>query len=180
MTRTFPTMPYPSRHTRQRRARSGFTLVECICAITVIGVVSAVVLPVINSATTSYVNAAQARDASENVAYALDRCVNLLQDAPLDPTTGAVSISSANSTSIRFTDNRGLSLSGGVLSIQDANGTTAVLLRSVQTFTIGYFAVDGVTSTASAPQNSWICTVQIRHADFELRTSVYLRTRSAQ
>jgi prepilin-type N-terminal cleavage/methylation domain-containing protein len=168
------------RHARSHRTPRGFTLVECICAITVVGVVSAVVLPVINSATTSYVNVARSRDASENVAYALDRCVNLLQDAPLRANNGSISIRSANSTSIRFTDNRGLSLAGRVLSIRDSGGATAALLRDVQTFSIGYFAADGVTSTASAPQNSWICTLQIRHADFELRTSVYLRTRSAQ
>lgn len=168
------------RHARSRRTPSGFTLVECICAITVIAVVSAVVLPVINSATTSFINAARARDASENVAYAIDRCVNLLQDAPLRANDRSISIRSANSTSIRFTDDRGLSLAGTVLSIHDSGGATAVLLRDVQTFSIGYFAADGVTGTASSPEDSWICTLQIRHADFELRTSVYLRTRSSQ
>ncbi|XVJ58126.1 MAG: prepilin-type N-terminal cleavage/methylation domain-containing protein [Tepidisphaera sp.] len=164
-----------SRHPRSSGTSRGFTLVECICAITVIGVVSAVVLPVINSATTSYVNAARARDVSENVAFAMDRCVNLLRDAPMKPGTADLDILSASSTSIRLSDNHAISFAGGVLSITSLAGVTAPLLRDVESFSIGYFAQDGFTSTLASPESTWICVIRIKSSDFELSQAAFLR-----
>ena len=76
--------------TTPRPSRRAYTLVECVCAITVIAVTAAVVLPVIGSATTAYANATTARDVSEDVAYALDRCAAMLRDTP--PAATAASI----------------------------------------------------------------------------------------
>lgn len=151
---------------------------ECVCSITVIGVVAAVVLPVVNSATTSCVNAARARDVSENAAYALDRCVELLRDAPLAPGGSSLDLTAASPTSISFADGRGLSFATSVLSITDAAGVSAPLIREVESFSIGHFAQDGVTSTLNSPGDTWIYTITLKVAGFELRNTAFARSRS--
>jgi hypothetical protein len=149
-----------------------------VCAITVIGISSAVVLPVVNSATTSYVNAARARDVSVNTAYAMDRCVMLLRDSPMNSAGTSVDITSVSATHILFADRRGLSFSGGVLTMTDASGQTAPLLRGVESFSLTCLAQNGTTSTTGAPGSTWIYNVTIRSAGFELRSTAFVRARS--
>ena len=167
--------PHHPRHTHRRRA---FTLVECVCAITVIAVTSAVVLPVVNSATTSFVSAARARDISENTAYAMDRCLLMLRSAPLNAAATSVDVTSASATGITFSDRRSLSLAGGVLSMSDTSGVRVPLLKNVETFTLGQYAQNGTSSTAGTPGATWIYTVTIKSGGFELRGTAFVRARS--
>lgn len=165
------------KHARIHRRR-GFTLVECVCAISIIAVTSAVVLPVVNSATTSFVNAARARDISENTAYAMDRCLLMLREAPMNQAGTEVDVSTANAAGVVFADGRGLSFAAGVLSITDADGVTAPLLRNVESFELGHLAQDGTTSTLGTAGETWIYSVSIRSAGFELRGRAFVRARS--
>lgn len=159
-------------------AARGYTLVECVCAITVISVVSAVVLPLVSSATTSYANASSARDVSEDVAFALDRCLATLRDTPPAAAIGSVAISSASASEITFSDGRSLSCAGGVLSMTDDQGVTAPLLRGVEDFSLGLWAQNGSTSTMASPATTWIYSVTLKKAGFELRGCAFIRARS--
>lgn len=163
---------------RTRPSRRAFTLVECVCAITVIAITSAVVLPVVGSATTAFANAASARDTSEGVAYAVDRCAALLRDTPPTAAGGALAIASASASAITLSDGRAIAFSGGVLSLTDATGASGPLLRGVESFSLGLFGQDGATSTLAAPATTWVYTLRLRKAGFELRTVVFARARS--
>lgn len=163
---------------RRSNPRRAYTLVECVCAITVISVTAAVVLPVVCGATTSYVNAAAARDVSEDAAYAMDRCLAMLRDTPPSATIGRLAVSSASAAGVTFSDGRSLSFTGGVLTLTDAEGASAPLLRGVEAFTLELWAQDGTTSTLADPETTWIYGVTIRKSGFELRGRAFARARS--
>lgn len=163
---------------RDNPSRRAYTLVECVCAIVVISITAAVVLPVVSSATTSYANAATARDVSEGAAYAMDRCLAMLRDTPPSHTIGRLAVASASSAGVAFSDGRAISFSGGVLTLTDADGASAPLLRGVEAFSLGLWAQDGTTSTMGAPETTWIYSVTIRKSGFELRGAAFARARS--
>lgn len=166
-----------NRPTRHPAARA-FTLIECVCAITVIAVTSAVVLPIISGATSAYANAARARDVTDDAAYAMDRCLNLLRDAPIDASTGAVKITSASSSSVLFSDQRGISMTAGVISLRNESGVSGTLLTGVTSFSIGYYDQTGAVSTLATPGTTWMFTVQITASGFDLRGNAFVRARS--
>ncbi len=157
--------------------RRAFTLVECMCSITVIAVTAAIVMPVIDSAATSYVSATKARDVSEGTAYSMDRCVAVLRDTPPSTTSGMMAISTATATSVQFTDKRGLSLVGTTLNLIGTDGALVPLLRNVTTFNLDYFDQDGKTSVLSTPGKTWRFNITIVASGFELRGGAFIRAR---
>lgn len=153
------------------------TLLEVVVTITILAVVAAVILPVINGATDMYASAAGLRDSSERVAFALDRSVRLLRDAPAGATPGEVGIVTAQADRVRFTDGRGLELSGTDLLLRTAAGTTAPLCRGVTAFELSYLGEDGATSTAATPADTQRIWVRIATARTSLAGSAVIRTR---
>lgn len=159
-----------------RRTR-GFTLVECVCSITIIAVTAAIVMPTIDSAATGYVNASRARDVSEGTAYAMDRCVAILRDTPPSTTSGMMDITTATATSVQFADKRGLMLSGTTLNLIGTDGISVPLLRNVSSFTLDYLDQDGKTSVLATPGKTWRYNVTIVASGFELRGGAFIRAR---
>ena len=153
------------------------TLIEMLVAITVLAVVGAVLLPVINSAVDVYAATSTLRNASENCSFAMDRAVRLLRDAPSGSTAGQVGITTAQANEVRFSDGRGLSLSNGVLLIRQADGTTAPLCRNVTAFELTYLDQDGVVSTAATPALTQRINVRIALAETQLTATAVIRAR---
>lgn len=153
------------------------TLLEVVVTITILSVVAAVLLPVINGATDSYAAAASLRDSSERVAFALDRSIRLLRDAPVGAAPGQVGIVMAQADRVRFTDGRGLELSGSDLLLRTGASTTAPLCRGVTGFELSYFAQDGVTSTAASPADTQRIWIRISTARTSLAGSATIRAR---
>lgn len=157
------------------RCPPGLTLVEVICAITIIGVVAAVILPVITGATDAYATASNTRQAVDSVAFAVDRAIRLLRDVPPGTSEGAIGIANASSQSVLFTDGRGLELSSGTLLLRENATTTAPLCRNVTSFTLSYLASDGVTSALAAPTTTQRFNIRLAAAGMELRASAFPR-----
>lgn len=160
---------------RPRYARPGLTLVEVICAITILSVIAAVVLPVLSGATDAYANASNTRHAVDSAAYAIERAVRLLRDAPPGTVQGAVGIAAATPQSVTFTDGRGLELSNGTLFLRQNATTTAPLCRNVTAFNLSYLSRDGVTSVIAAPTTTHRFNITLIAAGMELRTSAFPR-----
>jgi len=130
--------------------RAAFTLVEVVVSVVVLGVVAAVTLPLIGAVANSYSAAADVRERTERVAFALDRCVRLLREAPAGADASTVGVVSAGTDSVLLSNGRGIELSGGVLLLREGS-STAPLCRNVSSFSIGCLATDGVTSTVATP-----------------------------
>lgn len=160
-----------------RFARRAFTLLEALVAITIVGIISATVLPVINGVTGNVAHAGEVRRATDQAAYAMERAVRLLRDCPPGATPGTLGIAQAFTDRIIFTDNRGLELAGTQLLLFDGSGASDVLAEGVTGFTIGYLAPDGVTSTLGSPTTTHRLEVSMIVRGEELRCAAFPRVR---
>lgn len=151
------------------------TLIEVVCAITIIAVIAAVVLPVLSSATDAYANASSARTAVESVAYAVEKSVRLFRDVPPGSTDGTVGIAAASANSVLFTDGRGLEMSGTTLLLRTSPTVTAPLCRNVSVFQVTYLSKDGVTNVQATPTQAQRFNIRLAAAGVELRSSAFAR-----
>jgi len=131
------------------RSRRGFTLVEALGALAILGVVIALVMPVIHGASTNTVAADRARGVVEKGAYAADRIARLIRDCPTDaadPT--ALGITTALDTSLMLADGRGVSLSGSTLLYHSpASPGGEPLAEDVSSLEFRYLMPDGESTT---------------------------------
>lgn len=157
------------------RARRGLSLIETMVSLTVLSVMAAVSLPLIDGATDAYLQSSALRSSTENVAFALDRCVRLLRTIPLAADAQGVAIASVSATAVRFTDGRGLELSGTTLLMRDATGSTAPLCTDVREFELLPLASDGATSTAAQPAATRRFNIKVRTSAVDMRTAAFIR-----
>ncbi|GDX99517.1 hypothetical protein LBMAG48_19210 [Phycisphaerae bacterium] len=158
-------------------SRRAFSLLEALVVITIMGIIAASTLPIMQGVTTNAANSDRLRRVSESNAYAVDRIVRLLRDTPPATMSGALAITTATATSITFTDGRALALSGTDLLYQSAPGTQDILASNVTAFEITYLAADGTTSTLATPQTTQRFVVRLVIDDFELRIAAFPRVR---
>ncbi len=154
--------------------RRGVTLLETVCAITVLAVISASVLPVVSGAVDSHSQSVLTRRQADSAAYAMERTVRLLRDVPKGSVAGTVAIASATSSSVTFVDGRSLSLSSGNLSMNDGT-RTSVLCRSVTAFEITYLGENGTTDTLFAPTTTRRFNIRMVVGNVEFRSSAFAR-----
>lgn len=162
-------------HRRTQLGARGLTLVETMASIVILGVMAGVSLPMIDGASEAYARATEQRRATEQVAFALDRCVRLLRTVPLGADNASVGITSVSATAVRFADGRGLEVTGGVLMMRDSSGNTARLCADVQTFTLTPLASDGVTNTTATPGLTRRFNITIKTSKAELRGAAFIR-----
>ena len=153
-----------------------FTLVEVIVSVVVIGVIAAVILPVIGAATGAFAAAADTRERTERVAFALDRCVRLLRETPAGSDASTVGVSGASTTHVLFSDGRGLEVSGGVLLLREGS-TTFPLCRNVTAFSLSFLATDGVTSVVATPGAAHSFRVSLTADGVSLTAAAFPRAR---
>lgn len=158
--------------TRHRRA---FTLIELITAITVLGVIAAVLLPIINGAADSYAGAAVLRAGADRAGFAMDRCLQTLRESPVGSVAGTLDIASAGPDRVVFGDGHGIEFTDGVLYLRDSADSASPLCRDVTEFVISYVGADGVTSTVTSPANTHRFYVTIRVGDVGLSAGAFPR-----
>lgn len=156
--------------------RSAFSLVEVVASVVVLGVVAAVLLPLISGVAGAYAAAADVREKTERVAFALDRCVRLLRETPAGADASTVAIDVAADDLVRFSDGRGLELSGDVLLLRTPSGTSP-LCRAVSSFQVSFLAADGVTSTLAVPADTHSYHVSIVADGVTLGAAAFPRCR---
>lgn len=172
------TSEYAQYHSSRRAM--GMTLVEMMASIVVLSVVGATTLPLLFVAGDSLADATQTRRSAEHAAFAMDRTIRLLREAPEGATRGTLAISSASPSSVRFGDGRGIELTGSTLYLYDSAGTRAVLCEDVRTFTLGYLAKDGTTSTLATPATTQRFTISMNVGGMELGSAAFARVRIGQ
>jgi prepilin-type N-terminal cleavage/methylation domain-containing protein len=139
---------------RTYSSRSGFTLLELLAAILVISIISATLMPVIASASDSFTVARDARYSTEKSAFALDRIVRIVRQAPIGADDTGVGITSATQSSVEFSDGTGVRLVGTTLEMLVPGENSVPLCLDVESFTVLYYANDGVSSTILTPSQT--------------------------
>lgn len=134
-----------------RITRRAFTLLELLAAILVMSIISAVLLPVLSSASESYTTTRDVRARTEHMAFALDRISRMIRQAPIGTDDTGVGIQSATASSVLFTDGTGIELSSGQLEMVIPGAANSPLCDDIDSVTIEYFASDGTTSTLTSP-----------------------------
>ncbi len=157
---------------------SGFTLVETIAVILVLGVLAGVTAPLMVGAAGSYADARDGRRAVEDASFALDRIVRILREAPSDATAGEPGFASADADGFELADGTEVSLSGTDLMLSIAGGAAAPLCRDVAVFELTYRGADGAVldfGGGDVPGDAARVEIRIAASGQEMRTAVFLR-----
>lgn len=161
-------------------SRRAMTLVETLASIVVLSIIGATTLPLLFVAGDSLADATQTRRSAEHAAFAMDRTIRLLRESPEGATRGTLAISSATLTGVRFTDGRGIELTGTTLYLYDTSGTRAALCEDVRSFTLGYLAKDGTTSTQATPASTHRFDIRLDVGGMRLNAAAFARVRIGQ
>lgn len=172
-------MSHPDLAIPLQRPRRGFTLVELLAAIVVIGAVLSVAASIVLSSADAYAAASSQREAEERISLALDRMVRAIREAPEDPAMpGSPDIADAASDAITLNGGVRYSIKSGVLFEKNAAGDASPLCTGVTVFELTYLGGDGLpVDLAGGAPTTDIRRVIIRLAagGAELQTSVFVR-----
>ncbi|MFZ4574430.1 MAG: type II secretion system protein [Phycisphaerales bacterium] len=130
-------------------SRRGFSLVEAMLSIVILGIIAASLAPTITAAADSYAQATAVRTRSERVGFAMERIVRLVRDVPLVESSTSLA-ASGTADSLTLSDGRGVMLTGSSLFMLDAAGQPALLCEGIDSFSLTYIADDGATATTAA------------------------------
>lgn len=158
-----------------RRSSHAFTLIEMIATVTILGIMGAAVLPVVESAGLLYAESARAARSVERASFAIDRVCRFLREIPLNDGADALAIAAIEPAQIALESGDGLALDRGQLLIT-VDGRTATLCADVDAFELAAIGADGVTSTEGAPGQTRTIRVLLVVDGLEARTEVFLRS----
>jgi prepilin-type N-terminal cleavage/methylation domain-containing protein len=123
------------RRPRSQPLRRGFTLVEAICAMTIIVALGSVASGLIYTGVGGYRSAATTAQLHEEASSALDVIARALRQVPQATGGGGPNVSAVTPSSITF-GTSSFSLSGSTLSWVDSGAAAATLLTDVSDFSI--------------------------------------------
>ena len=167
-----------------QRQRAGFTLIELIATIVVIGAVGSVASFMVGSSVNGYVGAAVQAQLHSELSVSLDRIDRELRKIPPE-LAGSVSpdIVSITPTLIQWNGNYRFHLSSGRVYYTDGGGTARILQEDVTAFSVQAF--DESNAALAGTLNDAACdavrrvqitlTVQRSGVTETLRTKIFLR-----
>ena len=174
---------------RARPAPRGFTMIESIAAIVVLAAIGSVASTILLSAADGYADAATTAQLHVESTIGLGRVVREIRKIPLDG--GAVGIApdidSVTASSITWSTNSSLTLSGSDLMLTLSGGTPAVLLSDVSAFSVATYDESDAALAASLSgaacdpiRRVEITGTLLRYGFSEtLRTRVFIRSTMA-
>lgn len=114
----------------------GFTLIEVITAIVILGVLGSVASVILSSAVKSYDSAATQAQLQTELSIGMDRIDGELRAVALKSGSVAPNITSVTGSSIAWNSNYSLSVSGTNLMFTDNGAAAAILLSNVTAFSV--------------------------------------------
>jgi prepilin-type N-terminal cleavage/methylation domain-containing protein len=159
------------------RVRRGFTLVEALIAIMVVGIIAALAFPLLHTSANGLASATSTARTIDRCTYAIDRITRELREGEVDGATGEMLLQTADVDHVRFQSGRGFELDAGTLYLHDDAGNRAPLVDGVETFLVRYIAQDGTTDTRSTPELTQRFEVQLRVGGLTLSTAALPRAR---
>ncbi|MEM9372401.1 MAG: type II secretion system protein, partial [Planctomycetota bacterium] len=155
-----------------RPGRRGFTLLELVLAMLVMGVIGATVTPVIVAETDAYATARALRSETQATRFAIDRITRCLREAPAGSVT-RLSVASGSESSLMFSDGNGIQLTDTTLEIVTPDAT-APIARNISGLTIDYIDDDGVSPVAD-PANTHRFHIEFMTDNQTIRFRVFPR-----
>lgn len=159
----------------ERRSVRAFTLIEMIATVTILGIIGAAVLPVVESAGMLYAESARAARSVERASFAMDRACRFLRETPLNENADGLAIAGITPEQVSLESGDGLTLEHGQLLIT-IDGRTATLCADVDDFELAALGADGVTRTEGTPAHTRTIQVRLVVDGLEARTEVFLRS----
>lgn len=150
------------------RRRRAFTLVELLAVMVVLSALAAATAPIVASAGRTYADAAERREASQELAFALTRAARALGDARGE-------VSTAAPAAIELTTGERLEKLGSTLWLTLPAAAPAPLCAGVDAVTLQYFESDGVTDCSADPARAQRLHIQIERAGVRFATVIHLR-----
>lgn len=164
-------------------APSGFTLVETIAVMVVLGVISAVLSSVLYTATDAYSIAETQRRSMDEIGFAMEKITRLIREEPaLSSDPGSSGLTEAGVSLLRFESGLRIELVGDAIEIEIPGQGEAVLLRDVDscTFTLypdGPGDVDPIDlGSGQSPAPARLIECRIESGPYILTTRVLLRS----
>ncbi len=161
-------MKYVHRGTHASRGpRTGFTLVELVACIVILGMVIASASRLMIDVTQAYVSATETADVHSELSIGLDRVVRELRSIGNEDDAGTFVpvIDSVSSSAITWSTDTTVELTGSAVELTMAGGTTRTLLEDVTGFTIAIF--DESNASLSLPRTGDDC-----HAIRRIRVTI--------
>jgi len=163
------------------RSSNGFTLIETIAVIVVVGLLAGMIIPVLAASTSMFAKVSETRSRTESASLAMERAVRVLRETASDPADpGAADIDIATASRVRFADGTDLRLDGSTLWLDEPAVAESPLCQYVEVFELTYLGEDGLEIDISNVANlPLVQRLNVRLAcenAAELRTSVYLRS----
>ncbi len=126
---------------RRHSPRGGFTLVEVIAVIVLLGVLGGVTSSLILSATAAFVDSSVRMQLHGEASVTLDRLVRELREIDADPAAGAPAphITEASASVLAWGDDSRLRLDGSDLLLAADGAAERLLCNGVSEFSIAYF-----------------------------------------
>lgn len=162
------------------RNTRAFTLVEALAVISLLGIMAAGTLPIVQGVATNAAASDRLRRATESNAFAMDRVTRMLRDVPAGTTPGTIALASASAKGVELGNGQAIEFKGDELLYQSASGDSDVLATNVSDFQISYLASDGTTSTLATPETTQRFLVRCVIDGFELRVVILPRARLTQ
>ncbi len=127
-----------------------FTLLEVTVSITVLAIVAAVLAPTISGLADTYATTQRVGRSTEAAAFAMDRVIRAIREAPESATPGELAIAEAGEGVIRMSDGWEVRLQGGELLEIAPGGDASVLCSQVERFVVIPLAGDGASAATPA------------------------------
>lgn len=156
------------------RRRRGLTLVEMIATITILAIVGASVLPVIEAAGSHYAESATLRRSSDRVAFAMDRICRVLREIPAADDGDGLAIAAIEPDAITLTDGREIRLESNRIIIE-IDGQAGMVCDDVAEFVIVATGADGLTPTDGSPRDTRRLGIGIVAGGVDVRSAVFPR-----
>jgi len=168
------------------RARRGFTLIEGLATIVVLGAIGSVASTVILASVDSYIEAATMAEIHTEASVAMDRMARELRNVELDTAAAGIApnVDAVTSTTITWETDCYISLIAGKIWIRIDGGTASVLLADVTAFTPKIY--DESNTLIALPVNTTACdpirrielsfTIERYGVSETLRSRIFLRS----
>ncbi|MFG0245829.1 MAG: prepilin-type N-terminal cleavage/methylation domain-containing protein [Phycisphaerales bacterium JB052] len=160
---------------RSASTRKAFTLLELLVTVLLMGIISAVLLPVISSASEAYSTTRDVRARSEHIAHALDRVARVIRQAPIGTDDEGLGVVNASVSTFELSDGTGFELNGSSVEILVPGQPNAILCEDVDDLVIQYIAEDGITNTLADPVNAHRVVVTITSGDLSMSVVAHPR-----